>query len=299
MTSFSNKSPTFLQLAGIRYWTASLLPAIIGITLPFWSDPPGFRFRLFNAICFLFMTVICHGGFALLHNCFEENNNLPWTKKKLFTMGLLCIIGSLLIGLYLNSTLQLHTNVPEYIFILYGVSTLFVGILYVAPPFYFCRRLFGETIICAGLGLIPIIGAYLTQVGDITRTVYLAALPVVIATGLWVWVKELIHRRDDEKREFQTTVMYFPANFSNRIIPLLLNILIYAAIGLAVLGRSSISPISLFGFLSVIFSISMMKILWENNGDMEKLETTERYAFLIHLSVCSLIIAGSLFSMPS
>ena len=41
----------------------------------------------------------------------------------------------------------------------------------------FYRQIGGEIVISYSLGLLPILGAYLIQAGDISRTVYLAALP--------------------------------------------------------------------------------------------------------------------------
>ena len=216
----SNKHKTvleFLNLIGYRYWTASLLPALIGTTLPFWLNPPGFKFKLFEAVLFLIETVICHAGFSLLHASFKDKLNSNWTKKQLFITGIIILIASILIGLYLNNLLQLNKNVHEYIFIIYGISVIFVGVLYVAPPFNFSRQLGGEVVLCVGLGMVPVLGAYIIQVGDITRTVYLASLPVVVSTGLWLWITELINKPDDEKLGYKTTVMYFNFKLARRV----------------------------------------------------------------------------------
>ena len=48
-----HRSPDVLYFAGVRYWTASVLPAIVGTTLPFWLRPPGFSFSWVGAIEFL------------------------------------------------------------------------------------------------------------------------------------------------------------------------------------------------------------------------------------------------------
>jgi hypothetical protein len=59
--------------------------------------------------------------------------------------------------------MTLHKGVPGSIFIVYGISVLFVGALYVVPPFGFCRRAGGEVVICEGMGLVPVLGAYIVQ----------------------------------------------------------------------------------------------------------------------------------------
>src|SRR3990170_2966414 len=62
----SQSSPGFLHFAGFRYWTASLLPALMGATLPFWLRPPGFSFRWLGALEFLIATLLFHAGFSFL-----------------------------------------------------------------------------------------------------------------------------------------------------------------------------------------------------------------------------------------
>lgn len=189
----------FLYFAGYRYWTASLLPALVGTTLPFWLNPPGFSFKWLGAIEFLCATVLFHAGFSFLHARFEDRFTTSWPKSRLFRTGITCLCAAFLIALHLNYNLQLNKYVHEYIFIIYVVTTIFIGVLYVAPPFSLCKRVGGETILSVGFGMVPVLGAYLIQVGDLTRTVYLASLPLVVSMGLWIWVSELVNRVDDEK----------------------------------------------------------------------------------------------------
>lgn len=48
----------------------------------------------------------------------------------------------------------------------------------------------GNVVLSYSLGLLPILGAYPIQFGDLTLRIYIAALPVVVVTALWVWVEE-------------------------------------------------------------------------------------------------------------
>ena len=287
----------YFQFAGIRYWTASLFPALLGTFLPFWLNPPNFKFKLTEAILFLIVTLLGHIGFSLLYFGFTKKFSPKLKRKSLFILGIFSLTTSVLIGLYLNSSLQLHANVPEYIFIIYGITAIFVGLLYVAPPFNFYQHLYGEVIISVGLGMLPVLGAYLVQVGDITRTVYLASLPVVVSTGLWIWITELINYEDDKKKKYKTTVMYFNYKFSSRIITLFLIILIYSSLVLAVFGRSSLNPLSLIALFSIIFALKIIKIIWKNYENIRVLENAEKYAIIIHSSICITVILASIFNM--
>ena len=297
MIKQSERFLEYFQFAGKRYWTASLLPALIGTTLPFWLNPPNFEFKLMNAILFLIVIFLGHVGFSLLYFGFTQKFNSKLKRKQLFILGIFCLLTSTLIGLYINSSLQLHANVPEYIFIIYGITAIFVGVLYVVPPFNFYQRLYGEVVISVGLGMLPVLGAYLVQVGDITRTVYLASLPVVVSIGLWVWITELISKENDEKLGYKTTIMYFPYKFSSRFITLFLIILIYTSLVLAVLGRSSLNPLSLVALFSIIYALTIINKIWKDYENVRVLQNARKNAFLIHLSICIVIIATSLSSL--
>jgi hypothetical protein len=141
----------FLHFAGFRYWTASLLPALVGTTLPFWLRPPGFSFSWLVAIEFLIATALFHAGFSFLQARFEGRSTPGWPGSRLLRVAGACIVAGCLLGLHLNSRLTLQKSVPGSIFILYGLCTLFVGVLYVAPPLNFCRRADGEVVACEPL----------------------------------------------------------------------------------------------------------------------------------------------------
>jgi 1,4-dihydroxy-2-naphthoate octaprenyltransferase len=294
LKKYVNNISEYFHLAGYRYWTASLLPALIGTTLPFWLNPPGFKFKLFEAVLFLIAAVICHAGFSLLHASFKDKHMSKWNKNQLLRIGIISLVASVLIGLYLNNLLQLNKNVYEYIFIIYGLGVMFVGVLYVSPPFNFSKQIGGEVILCVGLGMMPVLGAYLIQAGDLTRTVYLASLPIVVSTGLWLWITELISKTEDESLGYKTTVMVFPFYISSRFVTIALTILIYATLILAVFVRSSLNPLSLIALFSIVFTLIIIKISWNEYENVRKMRNARKYAFLIHLTICIVIIASSL-----
>jgi len=283
----------FLYFAGFRYWTASLLPALVGTTLPFWLRPPGFSFRWLGAIEFLFATVLFHTGFSFLQAWFEGRSTTKWPKPRLLRYAGMCIVVACLLGLHLNNGLILHNGVPRSIFIVYGITALFVGVLYVAPPFNFCRRVGGEIVISESLGMIPVLGAYLVQVGDITRTVYLASLPIVVATGLWVWIDELASRIDDEKTGRKTMVIDFGPRFSGRYGVLALSMLFFTTLFLAVFS-ASIIPLTLIMLLLVGLVWKIVTVSWNEYSCSDRMIDVRKNAFMLHLATCSIIAASSL-----
>ena len=284
----------FLHFAGFRYWTASLLPALVGTTLPFWLRPPGFSFRWLGAIEFLFATVLLHAGISFLQAWFEKRSTTTkWPKSLLLRYAGMCIVVACLLGLHLNNGLILHNGVPRSIFIVYGLTALFVGVLYVAPPFNLCRRVGGEIVISESLGMIPVLGAYLVQVGDITRTVYLASLPIVVATGLWVWIDKLVSRVDDEKAGRKTMVIDFGPHFSGRYGVLALSLLFFATLLLAVFS-ASIIPLTLITLLLGGLAWKIVAVSWTEYSCSDRMIDVRKNAFMLHLGTCSIIAASSL-----
>ncbi len=285
--------PGFRYFAGLRYWTASLLPALVGTTLPFWLRPPGFSFRWLGAIEFLIVTVLLHAGFSFLQAYFEGGSATKWPKSRLLRYAGMCIFMACLLGLHLNSGLLLNKFVHESIFIIYGLSVIVAGVLYVVPPFNFCHRVGGEVIIAKSLGLLPVLGAYLVQTGDITRTVYLASLPLIVVTGLWIWTDKLANRINDEKEGRNTMVLLFGPRFSGRFVVLAFSMLFCATLLLAVF-TDSLNPLALIALLLVGLVWKILVISWNEYLYSERMIDVCRYAFILHFATCSIIAASSL-----
>ena len=283
----------FLHFAGFRYWTASLLPALLGTTLPFWLRPPGFSFRWLGAIEFLFATVLFHTGFSFLQARFEKRSTPEWPKSRLLRYAGVCLVSASLLGLHINSGLRLNEYVYKNIFIVFGLSALFVCMLYVTPPFNLYRRSCSEIVIAESLGMIPVLGAYLVQAGDLTRTVYLASLPIIIVTGLWVWLDKLVSSVDDEKAGRRTLVIDIGLHFSGRYGVLALTLLFFATLLIAVFS-TSISPLTLITLLLGRFAWKIVAVSWTEYSSSERMIGVRNNAVILHLATCSIIIASSL-----
>ena len=289
-------SSGFFYFAGFRYWTASFLPALVGTTLPFWLRPLGFSFKWFNAIEFLFATVLFHAGFSILHFGIANMVNTRWPRSKLFTVASVCFIVGLFLGFHLNLGLNPHIGVPRYIFIVFGISVIFAGVLYVLPPFNLIQHIGGEILLFQSLGLLPVLGAYLVQVGDLTRTVYIASLPIVVATGLWIWVDKLISRNDDEMMDRGTLVILFGPKFSGRYCVLALSMLVFITLILAALS-SSINKIALIGILFVGIAWNIVAVSWIHYLRPRRMMVVRKNAFILHLLICIIITMSSLVSL--
>ena len=283
----------FLYFAGCRFWTASLLPALAGTFLPFWLRPPHFSFRWAGAIELLLAAVLLHSGFSFLLARIEGHATATWPGSRLLRHAGASLALACLLGLHLNSRLTLHPGVSQGIFILYGISAICAGVLYVAPPFRFYRRAGGEIVIAEGLGMIPVLGAYLVQVGDITRRVYLASLPLVAVTGLWVWMDELASRMDDEEAGRRTLVMEFGPSFSGRFGVFALVLLFAAALSFAV-ASSSLPQVALIALLPAGAGWRIAAVSWKEHLNLKRMSAMRALAFRLHLAAGVIIAASPL-----
>lgn len=286
----------YLHYAGFRYWTASVLPALVGTTLPFWLRPQGFSFKWLAAIEFLFATVLFHSGFSFLRARVKGEETNSRIKGQLLTSAVFCIVAACVLGALLDNDLDLHPGVPWYIFVVYGLTTFFVGVLYVLPPFTFFRRRGGEFIIAEGLGMIPVLGAYLVQVGDLTRTVYLASLPLVVATGLWVWIEELATWKEDQKTGRGTLILDFGPRFSGRYGVLFLSSMFVLTLFFAVFSGSVIW----ISMILLLFAGPVWRIIaasWKDYSDPGRMVEVRKTAFTLHFVTGSILAISSLVSL--
>ena len=180
----------------------------------------------------------------------ESRAPADWPSTRLPALAVSCIAVGALLGVHLNSTIALNQGVVASIFLVYGACSLLAGALYVIPPVSLGRRVGGEVVLWAGLGLLPVLGAYLVQAGDLTRTVYLASAPLVVSIALWVWMDELTNTARDAESGRQTMVLLFGFEYSRKLVVPVLLLLLYATVLIAVL-TSSVPPFTLAILLSV------------------------------------------------
>ncbi len=278
----------FLWDAGARYWTASVLPVLVGTTLPFWLRPPGFSFKALGALEVLVAALLLHAGFSLLGTRFADEPEAHG--RNALSMGLVFIAAASALGLHLN------TMVPGNAFLVLGVCALFVGALYVVPPLSFRKRAFGEVVLSVGLGLLPVLAAYLVQAGDLTRRVYLASVPIVFATALWVWTAEMVERVADEKAGRQTLVTLLGSSASGRLMVPILAVFVYASMFGAVFTASMI-PLALVAILSFGLARTVVAVSWNDYAMPSRMIEARTNAFKLHLVIGIIVAASALAAL--
>ncbi len=276
-----------LRLAGVGYWTASVLPALVGTALPLWLRPPGYTLRWLAALEFLVATLLMHSGFSFLQARFEHRTAEGWTEIRLLGVAVTCIGLACVLGLHLSGF------TTGFIFIAYGLAVLIAGLLYVAPPVSFSKRAGGEIVVSMSLSLLPVLGAYLVQVGDLTRTVYLAALPIYAATGLWVWTEQMADRCRDVDGGRETLVGVFGARPSGRVVVPAISGVLFVTLVVAVLS-SSVMPLALAALILSGVVWRIVAVSWSAYDDVSQMLQARARAVVVHLGLCIILTASSL-----
>ncbi len=293
---YPEKSPDniwgFLFRNGYKYQTAAVLPVLAGTLLPFWLRPSGFSFNRITAAEFLIAALLFHNGFILLLDSVRSENISVGFQKRLRLYAAGFILTACFFGLHINNNLTFRSGVPDYIFVVYGVCSLVAGILYVFPPFNFHKRVGGEVIIAEGLGMVPMLGAYLIQAGDLIRLVYLASLPLVVATGLWIWIDELAGREMDEKSGRRTMVLEFGPRFSGRVGVTVISLILLFSIISAVFTKA-VNPAALISLVSAGILFKLVMVSWKDYSSPLSMEKMRKYAYIQY------IITGAAFAFSS
>lgn len=282
-----------LRNSGISFLPALLLPALAGTLLPFRLESSGFSFSFTPAILFLLCLTLFHLGCGSLHTSLNCRKLSGQNKKYFFRAGVFLWLISIPLIVYLHLNMPVRSGVFPGIFLVYCLTAFLVVLLYLIPPVSFHKRAGREVLLSVGYGSMPVIGAYLVQVGDLHRPVYLVSLLMVLATALLIWLDELISKRSALDSR-PSLISLFSNGFASRIVPVILIILIYLFLLCLVFLYPVLSPVSLLSLLSLFWSVPIIKNLTLQRVQ-DGLPKLRQYAGYIYLTVCLSIILSSIF----
>lgn len=123
----------------------------------------------------------------------------------------------------------------------------------------------------------------------------LASLPLVVATGLWVWIDELVSRLDDEKVGRRTLVIDFGPHSSGRYGVLALVMLLLATLLVGVFS-ASVSPLALVTLLLGGLAWRIVTESWTKYSCPVRMLAVRRIAFVLHLVICVTVAVSSLLT---
>lgn len=207
-----NQLPLLLKATRARTLPVMVVPVIIGAVLA-WQQGYTFQWGLF--LLTFVGALAAHLGANVINDVFDFSEGTDQAAQQLMPQGTTLATGSqelmsgsmslkafrgLAIGLFAVALLcgiVLAFTRPWAL--AFGVAGFLLAFFYVAPPLrlaYIGRGL-GEIDILISFGILPLVGAYYVQSGNITISALLASLPVGLYTTAVLYFHHFLHWRAD------------------------------------------------------------------------------------------------------
>ena len=295
----------FLRAARVPFVTVSVLPVLVGSTLPFWLRPPGFAWSWLHFVEVLVGVVLLHLA-ANLSNCYYDhlsgadpsnpNPNVMSGGPGLIAAGIVTptyFIRSAIVLFVVGAAIGLHLNftLPGNLVLVLGAIGIVIAHLYTAPPVKLCYRGLGEIAVGLTFGILPVLGAYFVQTGEVSWAVVRASLPITFAVVLVLWVNEIVDYVPDRDSGKRTMVVALGHRAAGRGGVLTLALLIFGSLFLAVFSAALV-PLILVAVLAFGVIRTVVADCWNHHGQPAKLEEASVSAIKLHL-ILGLIIAAS------
>src|SRR5216684_7141963 len=190
-----------------------LAPVLIGSVLA-WQQGVPFQWGLFALA--LLGALAAHLGANVVNDVFDFAEGTDQTAQKMASEGTTLATGSqaLLRG---QLSLRTYRGLAVALFALalacgiiltffrpwtlaFGVAGFLLAFFYVAPPLRlaYVGRGLGELDILISFGILPLVGSYYVQTGNVTYTALLASLPIGLYTMAVLYFHHFLHWRADE-----------------------------------------------------------------------------------------------------
>ena len=201
-----------LQATRARTLPVMLAPVLIGALLA-WQQGSAFQWGLF--ILTLLGALAAHLGANVVNDVFDFSEGTDQAAQKMMPEGTTIATGSqtlmkgqmslkafrgLAIGLFALALLcGIIIAFYRPFALAFGLAGFLLAFFYVAPPLrlaYIGRGL-GELDILISFGILPLVGAYYVQSGNVTLSALLASLPIGLYTTAVLYFHHFLHWRAD------------------------------------------------------------------------------------------------------
>jgi 1,4-dihydroxy-2-naphthoate octaprenyltransferase len=296
-----------LRATRAPFWSVSVVPVLVGSTLPFWLRPAGFAWDTGLFVLTLLAVLLMHIG-SNLANEFHDHQTAADRKSshrgglsggsgliqagvlpaRAFLTGAIACYGvAACIGITLNVLL------PGNLVLVLGVLGMLGGYFYTAPPLKLSYRGIGEVVVALLFGVLPVVGAYFVQARTVSWQVVAASLPISFAVVLVLWVNEIVDAESDAAAGKMTMVTRLGTRIAGRVVALTLAILVFASLFAAVFTAALI-PLTLVSVLAFGLARTIVVDCWSHHARPPRLAEAQRAALKLHLTVGVVIALSAL-----
>jgi 1,4-dihydroxy-2-naphthoate octaprenyltransferase len=294
----------FLQVTRARTLPVMIAPVIIGSVLA-WQQDGHFQWGLF--VLALVGALAAHLGANVINDVFDFAKGADQAAYAIMPEGKTLTTGSQFL---LNGRLSLRTyrglavgcfavallcGIVLTLFrpwaLAFGAAGFLLAYFYVAPPLrlaYIGRGL-GEVDILISFGILPLVGAYYVQTGNVTPSALLASLPIGLFTTAVLYFHHFLHWRADQTVGKITPVVALGENGA-RIVGAILLFLI----ALTVFINALLSVFPWYSIIAAFTIIPVLLALRQANGDLKQYLRLMAANFNADLQLALLIIAALL-----
>ncbi len=311
MDTLRSRLVLWLKAARFPFCGASVLPVLVGSTLPFWLRPPGFVFSPWRCVEALAAVLLIHVGANLANDYYDHANQTDVRNPnrgdlsggsgligdvlpagQFLRLSVVCLAAGAALGLHLNAAL------PGNLLLVLGAVGILLGFFYTAPPLRLSYRGLGEMAVGLCFGVLPVVGAYYVQTGLVSWRVVLASLPLTLAVVLLLWVNEIADAEGDALAGKKTLVVILGARRAARSFVPVLCVLIFAALFLAVFTASLI-PLTLVAVLAFGLVRTVVAVSWKRHDRPKQFAEAQVNAVKLHLTLGLIIAASALAAIGS
>ena len=301
----SNKLLLFMRAARAPFLTVSVMPVLIGATLPFWLRPNGWTFSATHLVETVVAVILLHMGANLGNGYYDHvsgadpanpNPGVLSGGSGLITSGALpaaFFLKSSIVCLVLGAALGLHLNFvqPGNLVLVVGLVGIALAHFYSAPPVKLAYRGVGEMAVGLAFGVLPVVGAYYVQAGTMSWRVVMASLPISFAVVLVLWINQLVDFKPDRDTGKRNLVVVMGTAAAGRGVVLAMALLMFGSLFAAVFTAALI-PLTLVAVLAFGLIRTVVADCWNHHGQPNKLADAASAAIRLHLTL-GIIIAGS------
>jgi 1,4-dihydroxy-2-naphthoate octaprenyltransferase len=295
----------FLRAARAPFLTVSVMPVLIGATLPFWLRPGGWEFSLWKLVESVVAMVFLHMGANLGNGYYDHVSGADPTNPNpgvlsggsgLIKSGVLpadFFLKSSIVCLVIGAALGLHLTlvVRQPLVLVIGIVGVALAHFYTAPPLKLSYRGLGELAVALAFGVLPVAGAYCIQAGSCSWRVVVASLPISFAVVLVLWVNQVVDYKPDRDTGKRNLAVIIGPKAAGRGATLALALLIFGSLFAAVFTASLI-PLTLVSVLAFGLIRTVVVDCWNYYNKPNRLSEASSSAIRLHLTL-GLIIAGS------
>ena len=289
---------TLLRAARVHFWPVSVLPVLVGSTLPFWLRPAGFVWNTGRFVLTALAVLLIHIASNLANEYHDDKSAADGANPRhgalsggsgllqsgavrpraYLTGAVACYATALVLGLWLNAL------VPGNLVLALGIVGALGGYFYTAPPLRLAYRGLGEVAVGLLFGVLPVVGACYVQVGRLSWQALVASLPVAFAVVLVLWVNEIADAEADAAAGKRTLVVKVGARAAGRGGALALAVLVFAGLFAGVFTAALI-PLTLVFVLAFGTARTVVVDCWTNYSKPARLADAQRAALKMHAAL--------------